>query len=449
VSEAPFAVTLEDIERARPAVERAAVRTPLFTSRVLTERARERAELAAAAAGSHGPKIVFKAENLQRTGSFKIRGVLSKLAALGDSARGGIVVASAGNHAQAAAFGASQAGIPCQVFMPTEASIAKTEATRAYGATVHLEGESLDECLGLAAERVAESGEVLIHPFDDPAIIAGQGTIGLELVEDIDDLALVVVPLGGGGLVSGIAIAVKALRPDVRVVAVQAEACAPYATLLAARGPHGGPGRHESGVATLADGIAVKRPGELTLPIVRALVDEVVTVNEDEIADAMVLLLERAKLVVEGAGAVGVAALLSGSVVAPAEGTTAVVLSGGNVDAGMLAPAIRRHETNAGRRLVLFARMSDRPGHLARLLAVVGMSGANLVAVDHLRDGYDLHVRETAVHLVLETRDPEHAAEVLDATRSAGYEVRVVGREPAGAGVGELQYPPAPEEGAP
>ncbi len=400
---------LEDIERARRAVEKVAVRTPLFNSRVLTERA------------GPGAKVVFKAENLQRTGSFKIRGVSAKLAALGEEASRGIVVASAGNHAQAAAFGARQAGVSCHVFMPADASISKAEATEAYGATVHLGGEAIEECLAMAASRAESTGEVLVHPFDDPAVIAGQGTLGLELVEEIDDLRLVVVPLGGGGLVSGIATAVKALRPQVRVVAVQAANCAPYLRALEGREPE------HDGAATLADGIAVKRPGALTLPIVRRLVDEVVAVEEDDIADAMVLLLERAKLVVEGAGAVGVAALLAGVIETPSEGTTALVLSGGNVDTGLLAPAIRRHETNAGRRLVVFARVSDRPGQLARLLAVVGMTGANLVAAEHLREGYDLHVRETGVHLVLETRNPEHAEAVLEATRAAGYDVQLVG----------------------
>jgi threonine dehydratase len=444
MSDPGLPVGLAEIERAARVIEAVAVRTPLFNSRLLTERA-----------GEPGAKVVFKAENLQRTGSFKIRGVLSKLDALGEAARPGIVVASAGNHAQACAFGAAEAGVPCHVFMPAEASISKTEATRAYGATVELGGDSLDDCLELASARVETTGEVLVHPFDDPAIIAGQGTIGLELLEQIDDLALVIVPLGGGGLASGIAIAVKARRPGVRVVGVQAMCCAPYLSFLETGrlGPI-------AGGATLADGIAVKYPGKITLPVVRDLIDDVVGVDEDDIADAMLLLLERAKLVVEGAGAVGVAAILSGAIEVPGGGTTAVVLSGGNVDTGVLGPAIWRHETNAGRRLVLFARISDRPGQLARLLAVVGTTGANLVAVEHLREGYDLHVRETAVHLVLETRNPEHARAVLEATRAAGYEVRPVGSHPVGShpvgGAAWASDPspglapaPAPEEGGP
>jgi threonine dehydratase len=400
-------VGLDAIEKARTAVDAVAVRTPVLHSRVLSERA--------------GATVAMKAENLQRTGSFKVRGVASKLAALGDAAKAGIVAASAGNHAQAVAFGARQAGVPCHIFMPRDAPIAKVNATESYGATVDLVGDSVDDCLGEAARRVDATAEVLVHPFDDPAVIAGQGTLGLELAEQFRDLSLVVVPLGGGGLVSGIAIALKALSPATRVVAVQAAVCAPFAAALGA-----GPPVSAGAPSSLADGIAVKRPGALTLPIVEALVDDVVTVEEDEIAEAMVLLLERAKLVVEGAGAVGAAALLSGAVDAPAEGTTALVLSGGNVDTNLLAIAIRRHETNVGRRLVVFARISDRPGHLARLLAVIGEAGGNLIDVAHLREGYDLHVRETGVQLVVETRGREHAHKVLDAVRAAGYEVRLV-----------------------
>jgi threonine dehydratase len=400
-------VDIGAIERARTAVDTVAVRTPVLHSRVLSERA--------------GATVAMKAENLQRTGSFKVRGVASKLAALGDAATAGIVAASAGNHAQAVAFGARQAGVPCHIFMPRDAPIAKVNATESYGATVDLVGDSVDDCLGEAARRVDATAEVLVHPFDDRDVIAGQGTLGLELAEEIRDLSLVVVPLGGGGLVSGIAIALKALRPATRVVGVQAALCAPFAAALGV-----GPPLSAGAPSSLADGIAVKRPGALTLPIVEAFVDDVVTVEEDEIAEAMVLLLERAKLVVEGAGAVGAAALLSGAVEAPAKGTTVLVLSGGNVDTNLLAIAIRRHETNVGRRLVVFARISDRPGHLARLLAVIGEAGGNLIDVAHLREGYDLHVRETGVQLVVETRGREHAQKVLDAVRDAGYDVRLV-----------------------
>ena len=399
--------TLSDIERARPFVDAVANRTPMFNSRFLSELT--------------GVAVVYKAENLQRTGSFKIRGVSNKLASLGERAKLGIVVASAGNHAQAAAFGAARAGVPCEVFMPLEASISKAAATIAYGATVHLGGTGIDDCLVMARQRADEAGTVLVHPFDDPAVIAGQGSVGLELLEDVPDLSLVVIPLGGGGLAGGVACAVKSLRPAVRVVAVQAANVAAYPASLAAGHPV-----EVLAQPTLADGISVKRPGELTLPLIEKYVDEVITVGEDEIADAMVLILERAKLVVEGAGAVGVAAMLAGNVAMPGGGTAAVVLSGGNVDTGLLAPAIRRHETRAGRRLVLYARISDRPGSLASLLGSIGSSGANLVDVLHLREGFDLHVRETAVHLVLETRNPDHAEAVIAKVRGAGFDVRTV-----------------------
>jgi threonine dehydratase len=413
-------ITLADIRNARAHVERVANRTPLFNSRVLSEHI--------------GSKVVYKAENLQRTGSFKVRGVSNKLACLGERASAGIVVASAGNHAQAAAFVAAKLGVGCEVFMPAEASISKSEATIAYGATVHLGGEGIDDCLEFARARVAEAGTVLVHPFDDAAIIAGQGTLGLEVVEDVPDLSLVVIPLGGGGLAGGVALAVKTLRPSVRVVAVQASGVAPFPASISAGYPIEVPA-----VATLADGISVKRPGELTLPLVSRYVDDVVTVSEDEIADAMVLLLERAKLVVEGAGAVGVAAMLSDrvGVARGAPGTAVVVLSGGNVDTGLLTPAIRRHETRSGRRLVLFARMSDRPGQLARLLTRLGNSGANLLEVDHLREGFDLHVRENGVHLVLETRNPAHADSVIADAKAAGFDVAVVSHAYA-AGDGNL-----------
>jgi threonine dehydratase len=403
----PLEIGLEAIEATRAAVQRVALRTPLYDCRVISELT--------------GSRVILKTENLQRTGSFKIRGATAKLAALGEGAWPGIVVASAGNHAQAAAFAARSAGVPCEVYMPAEASISKADATIGYGASVHLEGDSLDDCVVLAEARALATGLHFVHPFDDPAIVAGQGTIGLELVEDIDDLAMVIVPLGGGGLVSGIACAIDALAPQVQVVAVQAAVCAPFLASHEVAGPTA-----VTGGSTLADGIAVKRPSGITLGLIERHVDEIVAVGENEIADAIVMLLMRSKLVVEGAGAVGAAALMGGRITPPASGTTVVVLSGGNIDTGLLSPVIRRHETNAGRRVVLFARITDRPGSLARLLTCFGLSGANLVTVEHLREGYDLSVRETAVHIVLETRNREHAKAVLDAARDAGFDVRPV-----------------------
>jgi threonine dehydratase len=396
-----------DPGRARAALGDVVRRTPVLSSRTISERC--------------GSTVALKAENLQRTGSFKLRGALAKLAALGDACAPGVVTGSAGNHGQALAYAARVRGVHCEVFMPVSAPIAKVEATSALGAEVHLAGEHVTDTLVGAHERADEGGLHFVHPFEDPDVIAGQGTIGLELLEEVPDLAAVVVPIGGGGLASGIAIAVKEGRPDARVIGVQAEACSPVPASLRT----GEPVLAERAL-TIADGIAVKRPGELTLALLRHYLDDVVVVPEDEIAEAMVLLLERAKLVVEGAGAVGVAALLDGRVRCPAEGTTVAVLSGGNVDPGVLASIARRHETEAGRRLVLLTRVDDRPGALARLLAVVAEHGANLVEVSHVREGIDLHVRETAVELVLETRSRDHARECVEAVVRAGYEVRVL-----------------------
>jgi threonine dehydratase len=359
---------------------------------------------------------MLKAENLQRTGSFKLRGALAKIAALGDACSGGVVTASAGNHAQAVAYAARARGVACTVFMPESAPIAKLQAARDLGADVRLIGSSVDEALEAAREYETETGHALIHPFDDPHVVAGQATLGRELLAQVPDLGRVIVPVGGGGLISGVAIAVKSARPETEVIGVQVETCAPYPASLEA----GRPVAVRSAL-TIADGIAVKRPGELTLSLIQSWVDEMVVVSEDEVAEAMVFLLERAKLVVEGAGAVGVAALLGGRLREPGGGTTIAVLSGGNVDAGLLAEIARRHESQAGRRLVLLACLPDRPGSLARLLALVGEQRANLLDVEHIREGFDLHVRETAVQLVLETRSAGHAQRVVSAVRAAGY----------------------------
>ncbi|MEA2393830.1 MAG: threonine dehydratase [Solirubrobacteraceae bacterium] len=401
------AVTAADVTAARAAIADVAKHTPVLPSITLSERC--------------GGKVVLKAENLQRTGSFKLRGALNKLAALGDGCTRGVVAGSAGNHAWALAQAAQVRGVPCEVFMPSEASLSKLEGCSALGATVRVGGASVDECVAAARARADEAGMAFVHPFDDPDVVAGQGTLGLELLEDVDDLARVIVPVGGGGLASGVAIAVKSARPGVEVIGVQVDSVAAFPESLRRGVPVEAPAR-----LTIADGIAVKRPGELTLALVRHWLDDVVVVPEDDVAEAMVLLMEKAKLVVEGAGAVGVAALLGGQATTAPSGTTAVILSGGNVDAGLLASIARRHESEAGRRLVVFTRVPDRPGSLARLLSLVGEAGANLVDVEHLREGLDLHVRETAVQLVLETRGRDHAEDVLRQIGDAGYEARVV-----------------------
>ena len=390
-------IDLAAIERARAVVAGAATRTPIVSSVVLTQRV--------------GSPVVLKAENLQRTGAFKIRGAMNKLANLGERAAKGVTAGSAGNHAQALAFAAQHAGVPCEIFVPAGASIGKVEACRAYGANVEESGASLAEAVAASKALAEATGMVFCHPFDDPDVVAGQGTLGLELVDDVDDLSCVIVPVGGGGLAAGVAIAVKSQLPDVRVIGVQADVCAPYAGGSAPDGP----------ITTLADGIAVKSPGTVTRPLIEHWLDGIVTVDEDSIADAMVLLMERAKLYVEGAGAVGVAALLSGAITPPGRGTTCAVLSGGNVDLGVVPGLIRRRENAAGRRLTVFVKIDDRPGGLAALLSVFAAGGANLIEVQHVREGLDLHVRETGVHATFEVRSREHAAAVVAAVRTAGY----------------------------
>ncbi|HET9093871.1 MAG TPA: threonine ammonia-lyase [Solirubrobacteraceae bacterium] len=396
-------VTPESILRAVRAGAGVVRETPIVTARTLSERS--------------GTRIALKAENLQGTGSFKLRGAMAKLSALGERTGAGVVCGSAGNHAQAVAYAARARGVPCEVFMPELAPIAKADAVRALGATLHLGGRSVDDAVAAARSRADEAGMQFIHPFDDPDVISGQAGVGLELLGQVPDLARIVVPVGGGGLISGIAVAVRAQRPEVEVIGVQVEACSSFRASLQA----GRPVAVES-VRTIADGIAVKRPGDITLRLIDELVADMVLVDEDQVAEAMVFLLERSKLVVEGAGAVGVAALLADRLPGPVEGTTVIVLSGGNVGAGMLAEVARRHETQAHRRLVLRVRIPDLPGSLAALLGMVSQTGANLLDVQHIREGLDLHIQETAVQLVLETRGAEHAGAVRAALAAGGYE---------------------------
>ena len=365
-----------------------------------------------------GGAVALKAESLQHTGSFKVRGATVKLEALGERAANGVTAGTAGNHGRALAWAAGRRGVPCELFVPADAPIAKTEPAARLGATVQRCEGSVDECLQVARSRADQGGLAFVHPFDDPDVIAGQGTIGLELLEQVPDLTRVVVPLGGGGLASGIAIAVKSERPEAEVIGVQAEACAAYPRSL----ERGEPVAVDAGI-TVADGIAVKRPGEITLPLIERWLDDVVVVTEDEVGDAMAELLAEAKLVVEGAGAVGVAALLAGRAKPAGGGVTAVVLSGGNVDETLLAAISRRSGTRHGRGAVLFTTIADRPGSLARLLETVGATGASVVDVQHVRDAVDLHVAETGVELILETRDRGHTATIVDELRERGYEV--------------------------
>jgi len=376
------AVTQGDVEDAARLISGRVRETPLLPAGELSRR--------------FGARVLLKAENLQLTGSFKPRGAFNAIARLPEeSLRAGVVAASAGNHAQAVAFAARAAGAKATLVMPSGAPVAKVAAVRQYGGDVRLVEGGYDGAGQAAAAIAAQEGKTLVHAFDQPEVVAGQGTVGLDLVRDAGELGLVVVPLGGGGLASGIAIALAARMPSARVVGVKSAAFARSA-------------------ATICDGIAVKRPGDFTLPLVERYVDEVVTVSDDEVAEAMVLLLERSKLVVEGAGAVGVAALMHRKLKPPSAGDVCAVLSGGNVDASLLSECMRMGETAAGRRMVLSTVVPDRPGALARLLAVVAGCGGNVVDVEHLRDGIDLHVRETAIKLVLQTRGADHGGNVVD-----------------------------------
>jgi threonine dehydratase len=374
-------ISLEQIERAREIVADVARDTQVIESRYLSR--------------TTGGKIAMKAENLQRTGSFKVRGALNKIASLDPSVKG-VVTGSAGNHGQSLAYAARARGLTATIFMPERAALAKIAAARESGAEILLTGNLVDDCV-IEARAYAEAEDLaFVHPFDDPAVIAGQGTIGLELLEEVPDLSRVLIPVGGGGLASGIATALKETRDDIEVIGIQAH-------------------------YPLADGIAVKHPGQITGPLLESLLDDLVTVDEDEIADAIMLLLERTRLVVEGAGAVGVAALRQQIVEPAASGTTVVILSGGNIDMGVLADITRHHETERGRRLRIFTKIPDEPGSLAALLTCLGDGGANLIDVDHVREGVGLSVNETGVELVMETRGPEHAARLLEQVRDLGY----------------------------
>jgi threonine dehydratase len=400
------AVTPEDVERAEPLIAGEVRETPVLPAGELSRRV--------------GGSVVMKAECLQLTGSFKVRGVFHKMSGLGpEELHAGMVAASAGNHAQAVALVADRRGSHSDLFMPSDSPLAKISAVRGYGGEVHLVDGSYDEAAQAAREFAEAEDGTLIPPFDDPDVVAGQGTAGLEIARQAPTTRLVVVPLGGGGLAAGVAIAIKAKLQGARVVGVQAEACSPYIDSVAAHRPIGA-----RSVNTICDGIAVKRPGELTLPLVERYVDDIVTVSDDEVAQAMVLLLERSKLVVEGAGAVSVAALLAGKVEPARNGETCAVLSGGNVDASRLAECIRLGETAAGRRIVIWTVVPDRPGALAALLRIVAEHGANVVDVEHIREGVELHVRETAIELVLQTDGPKHGELILEAIRGEGFSAR-------------------------
>ena len=388
------APTLSDIEAARARIAGIAQPTPVYPSETFSRRC--------------GRPVQLKAENLQRTGAFKIRGAVNTIASLDPEERAaGVIAASAGNHGQAVAWAAREAGIAATIFMPQDSPMAKVDATRNYGATVELVGAGFDEAMSAAEERLESSGATFLHAFEDERVIAGQGTIGLELAEQLPSVGTLVIPIGGGGLASGISLALRALRPKVRLIGVQAEAICPFA------------GGTEHGF-TIAEGIAVKHPGELTSSILRETLDEVVTVSDEQISHAIVLLLERTKLLVEGAGAASVAALLAGKV--PGDDEACAILSGGNIDPTVLIQVMRHGLTTAGRYLVLRTRLPDRPGELIKLLHLVAEERGNVVSVEHHREGMNLPISQTEVELTLATRDDAHCEELLRVLGERGYE---------------------------
>jgi threonine dehydratase len=397
------AVTLADIEAARDVLTGISIRTPMERSRWLS--------------ASAGGDVHLKCENLQRTGSFKARGAYVRISRLSDAERAnGVVTASAGNHAQGVAMSATLLGIKSTVFMPEGAPIPKVRATEAYGAEVRFHGQYLDQAMVAARAFADETGAILIHPFDHVDIIAGQGTVGLEILEQSPDVTTILVPLGGGGLIAGVAIAVKSLRPDVQVIGVQAAGAAAYPASLA----DGHPVPLEV-MRTIADGIAVGCPGALPFAAVQRYVDDVVTVSEDSLSRAVLAVAERAKQVVEPAGAAGVAAILDD----PKRFTTpaVVVLSGGNIDPLLLGKVIRQGMAAAGRFLGLRVHIPDLPGGLAKLLVELADVGANVLEIIHERISPALHLDEVEVHLQLETRGPQHSEQVVRRLRESGYEV--------------------------
>jgi threonine dehydratase len=402
-------VSLADVEAARQRLQGVVVATPILPGARLSE--------------DVGGNVVVKAENTQRGGSFKLRGAFNKISGLPSEQRErGVIAASMGNHAQGVALAARMLGAPALVVMPEEASLTKITATRRYGAKVILHGQSFDDATAHARSLSASEGYTLVHAFDDPAIVAGQGVVGLEILDALPDVGTIVVPIGGGGLISGIATAIRARKPAARIVGVQAAGCPSIHASIEAGGPVTVPHAR-----TIADGIAVKRPGDVTLPIIRELVEDVVTVEEDEIADAIFYTLQHLRMLVEGAGAVGVAALLAGTVRPRGAEQVCVVLSGGNIDANLLSRVIDQSLARSGRYVVLRTSVPDRPGNLARLAQMVAEAGANVVDIHHRRSLWGVPLADTGLELVLEVRDEQHAQKVVTALTAVGYAVSRVG----------------------
>ena len=397
-------ITLADIRAARERVAPVVRRTPVDGSRTLSEVV--------------GRRVLVKPEHLQRTGSFKIRGAYNLISQLPAGVE--VVAASAGNHAQGVALAASLTGHRPTIFMPANAPLPKVEATRGYGASIVLGGEAVDECIVAARDHASATGAVFVPPFDDPLIVAGQGTVGLEIAEEAgDDLEVVVVPVGGGGLIAGVATALANSRRAVKVIGVEAAGAPAMRSAVTSGRPVA-----LDRVSTMADGIALKSVCDLTLSHVQAYVDDVIVVTEEEISRALLLLIERSKAVVEPAGAVGLAAILAGKV--PGSGAALAVLSGGNVDPLLLMKLIDHGLSAAGRYLLLRIVLGDQPGALAALTAAVARMGLNVLEVEHHRAGLRLGVDEVEVLLTLETRDPEHRHDIVTGLQTAGYRVELV-----------------------
>jgi len=398
-------ISLASIERAVEVLRGKVIHTPLVYSPTFSHLS--------------GAEVYLKLENLQETGSFKLRGASYKIQnLLGEIGPEGVVAASAGNHAQGVALAAKRVGVKATIVMPESASLAKQEATRNYGGDVVLAGQSTSESIQ-QARLLAQAGKVFIHPFDDPDIIAGQGTISFEIIQDCADPDLIIVPIGGGGLIAGIAAGIKALHPRARVIGVQAAACpSAYQALK-----EGGVTRVEAG-RSIADGIAVKQIGDLPFAVIRELVDQVVLVDDDQIAAAILLLVERKKVLSEGAGAVPLAALLSRSVEVPKGSKVILVISGGNIDSPLLERVIRQELFRNGRIMRFSVCLEDVPGALARFLAITAQLKANVLHIYHQRSGRNLPVYLSRVELELETRGPAHVAEIIRRMEQEGYEIQ-------------------------
>ncbi len=399
----PDAPTLDDIQRASALLRGQIGETPMLHSRTFS--------------ATSGAEVFLKAENLQRSGSFKIRGAINKIASLTDAERGrGVITASAGNHAQGVAIAAQSAGIPCTIVMPEIAPLAKVMATQGYGAQVVQVGATYDDAYAHARQLQQETGATFVPAFDDPQIIAGQGTLGIEIVQAVPEVEAIIVPIGGGGLIAGIAIAAKALKPDIRIIGVQASGADSARRSLAT-----GEIVTLHTISTIADGISTKRPGTLNFAIMRDLVDEIVTVEDHATSSAILLLMERCKLLVEGAGAVGIAALLKPGLLDLAGKRVVVVVSGGNIDMNLVGRFIEHGLAAQGRVVGLHTRLDDRPGELQQLLASIAALGVNVREVSHRRAQPSLPIGQVEVLLTAETRNHAHVQQVIATLRAQGY----------------------------